>query len=509
MSAAAATHDAVDPGRRTLITIAVMLASILQALDTTIANVALPHIRGSLSATLEQMGWVLTSYIVAVAIMTPFTGWLAGQVGRKQVLLVSVIGFTVTSALCGFATSLTELVLFRFLQGMFGAALVPMSQAVLLDINPVERHGRATATWAMGVTVGPIIGPALGGWLTDDYSWRWVFYINIPFGILSALGILSFLKETPIRRSGFDFFGFATLSLAIGGLQVLLDRGPLLDWFNSTEICIEALVAAVAFYLFLVQSFTARAPFVSPALFADRNFAVGQVFIFMIGVVLFACLDLLPPLLTDLMGYPVVTTGLVTAPRGIGTFCTMLFVGRLVGRIDARILMSVGMLIVALSLWMMCGFSLQMDSHLVIWSGFLQGVGTGLAYVPLAAVTFATLTPQLRSEGTAIFNLLRNMGSSIGIAAVQALLTRNTQVMHARLAEQVTAWGGHLAAKVPDLDTHHGLAALNQMVTRQATMIAFNNDFKLMLVMTLAVVPLIALLRRPRRNAAPVEIHAE
>jgi len=496
-------------GHRGLITGAVMLASILQALDTTIANVALPHIRGSLSATLEQMGWVLTSYIVAVAIMTPLAGWLAGQVGRKKILLVSVAGFTASSALCGFAQSLPQLVMFRFLQGLFGASLVPMSQAVLLDINPPERHGKATATWAMGVTVGPIIGPALGGWLTDNYSWRWVFYINIPFGILSALGIMSFLHETSKRRSPFDFFGFATLGLAIGALQVMLDRGQLLDWFSSPEICTEAIVAAVAFYLFLVQTFTARSAFVSPALYADRNFAIGNVFIFLIGVVLFACLDLLPPLLQDLMGYPVVTTGLVTAPRGIGTFVTMLFVGRLVGRVDARVLMGVGMLITAASLAIMCDFSMQMDSHLVIWSGFIQGIGTGLVYVPLAAVSFATLTPQLRSEGTAMFNLLRNIGSSIGIAVVQALLTRNTQIMHARLAEQVVPYGGALRWKVPfDLATRHGLAALDAEVTRQATMIAYNNDFKLLLVLTLAVAPLLLLLRKPRGAAAPDPAHA-
>ena len=506
-----AIDNAVDPApaHRGLVTISVMLASILQALDTTIANVALPHIRGSLSATLEQMGWVLTSYIVASAIMTPLSGWLAGQIGRKKVLVVSAAGFTIASALCGMAQSLSQLVFFRLLQGLCGAALVPLSQAVLLDINPPERHGRATAIWAMGVLIGPIIGPALGGWLTENHSWRWVFYINVPFGIFSVLGILSFLRETTVRRTRFDFFGFATLSLAIGALQIMLDRGQLLDWFSSTEIWFEAVVSALAFYLFLVHTVTAREPFVSPALFKDRNFAVGNVFIFMIGVVLFATLALLPPLLQDLLNYPVITTGLVTAPRGIGGFLTMALVGRLVGRVDARVLIATGLGATAVSLWMMCGFSPQMDESPVIWSGFMQGVGTGFAYVPLAAVSFATLSPQFRYEGTAIFNLLRNVGSSIGIAAMQAILTRNTQIMHARLAEHIVPYGGELAAHSPyNLGTAHGLAALNASVTRQAAMIAYNNDFKLLLVLTVAVIPLLLVLRSGR-SAAGAAVVAE
>ncbi len=501
--------NAHDGTHRLPITISVMLASILQALDTTIANVALPHIRGSLSATLEQMGWVLTSYIVAAAIMTPLSGWLAGQYGRKKVLLISVAGFTLSSALCGMAQSLSQLVLFRLLQGLFGAALVPLSQAVLLDINPPEHHGRATALWAMGVLIGPIIGPALGGWLTENYSWRWVFYINVPFGILSVLGMLSYMRETEGRRSPFDFFGFTSLSLAVGALQLLLDRGQLLDWFNSTEICIEAAIAALSFYLFVVHTLTARQPFVSPSLFLDRNFGVGNLFIFVVGVVLFACLALLPPLLQDLMGYPVVTTGFVTAPRGVGGFLTMALVGRLIGRVDARILIAMGLSATAGSLYMMCGFSPQMDSHLVIWSGFLQGVGTGFAYVPLAAISFATLAPQLRSEGTSMFNLLRNIGSSIGIATVQALLTRNTQTMHARLAEHLTPYAPAVRLAPYDTATPHGLAALNGLVTQQAQMIAYNNDFKLLLVLTLAVMPLLLLLRSGRPAAGSAALAAE
>ncbi len=481
-----------------------MLASIMQALDNTIANVALPRIQGSLSATQDQMTWVLTSYIICAAIMTPLSGWLAGQIGRKRVFLFSVVGFTIASALCGLAQSLPQIVLARIFQGLCGAALIPMSQAVLLDINPPEEHGRAMAIWVMGVTIGPILGPALGGWLTDHYNWRWVFYINVPFGILSFLGILAFMSETTIRRSRFDFFGFTTLSLAIGALQLTLDRGQLKDWFNSTEIWIEATVCGLAFYLFVVHMLTTtRQPFVSPALFKDRNFVTGNVFIFVVGVVLFATLALLPPLLQDLMDYPVVTTGLVTAPRGIGTLVAMLVVSRLMGRLDTRLIIAAGFALTALSSWQMTGFYLQMDSSPIIWSGFIQGVGTGFVFVPLAAVTFATLSPRFRNEGTALFSLMRNVGSSVGISVVETLLTRNTQIMHSRIAEHVTPFSEPLQAQAPDaMSTLHGLATLNHAVTSQAMMIAYDNDFKLMLVLTLCTIPLVALLRTGRRRAA-------
>jgi len=492
---------------RGLITVSVILASFLQALDQTITNVALPHIGGELSATREQISWVLTSYIVSAAIMIPLSGWLADRYGRKKVLVLSVVGFTVASALCGLAQSLGQIVLFRLLQGLAGAALVPQSQAVLLDINPPERHGRAMAVWVMAVVFGPAVGPVLGGWLTDNYSWRWVFFINLPFGILSALGLVGFMRDSKTRRETFDFLGFATLGLAVGALQIMLDRGQLQDWFSSTEICLEAALAAVAFYLFIVHTLTTRTPFVSPGLFRDRNFTLGCVAIFTIGVVVFSVLALLPPLLQQLMGYPVVTTGLVTAPSGLGTLLATLAVGRLISRVDARLLMGTGFALTALSLWRMCGFSPLMDERQVMWSAFVQGLGTGLAYVPLATASFATLAPHFRSGGTSMFNLLRNIGSSIGISAVQVLLTRNTQIMHARLAEHITPYGGQLRPAAPySFSTPHGLAALNASVTRQAEIIAYNNDFKLLLVLTLAILPMVLLLKPLRLSprSAPV-----
>jgi len=497
VSEAAANPGAAMQAHRGMITLTVMVASILQALDNTIANVALPRMQGSLSATQDEMTWVLTSYIVAAAIMTPLTGWLADRYGRKPLFLVSIIGFTLSSALCGLAQSLDQIVFFRVLQGAFGAALIPMSQAVLFDAYPPAQHGRAMSIWGLGVVLGPTIGPMLGGWLTDNYSWRWVFYINVPFGMLAVLGVLAYFPDTSHARKHFDFFGFAMLGLFVGALQVMLDRGPLKDWFSSTEIRIEAIVAALSFYLFITHTLTAERPFVRLAMFRDRNFFTGNVLIFLVGIVLFATLALLPPMLQDLLGYTVFQSGLVTAPRGLGTLIAMLLVGRLVGRIDVRLIIGTGLALTALAMWQMTRFSLQMDMSPVVYSGLIQGFGTGIVYVPMATLAFVTLPPMMRNEGTAMFNLVRNVGSSIGISAVQALFTRNTQVVHASLAAHITpfvfathafgVYAGHAAE-----------AALNGMITAQAAMIAYLDDFHLMMVMTLLSIPLLLFVRNAR-----------
>jgi DHA2 family multidrug resistance protein len=489
-----------------LITASVMMATIMQALDSTIANVALPRMQGSLSATQDQMGWVLTSYIVAAAVTIPLTGWLAGEFGRRRVFLISIFVFTLASALCGLAESLPQIVLFRFLQGVGGAALVPLSQAVLFDINLPKDFGRAMSIWGIGVTMGPILGPALGGWLTENYSWRWVFYINLPIGILTFIGLYFTMPENRNAKSSrFDFLGFATLGIAIAALQVMLDRGQLKDWFSSSEIVIEAAVAGLAFYLFLVHTFSYSKPFVNPHLFQDRNFVASNIFIFLVGVVLFATLALLPPMLQDQMNYPVVLTGLVTAPRGIGTLIGMMVVGRLVTRFDVRIIMAVGLLLTAYSLWQMTQFSLLMNSWPVIISGVAQGLGVGLVYVPLSTVAFTTLSATLRNEGTAFFNLLRNVGSSIGISVVEFLLTQNTQRLHASLAEHVTPY---TATNSTALTSAHlstgslrGLEALNATVTNQATMIAYIDDFRLMMVLTLATIPFLFIIKKVRPAA--------
>jgi DHA2 family multidrug resistance protein len=486
---------------RGAITASIMLATFMQGVDTSITNVALPHMQGSLSASQDQIAWVVTSYIVAAAIMTPLTGWLAGRFGIKYVFLFSVAGFTLTSALCGAATSLAQLVIYRLLQGICGAALVPLSQAVLFQINPPERHAQAMAVWGMGVILGPIMGPALGGYLTDYYSWRWVFYINLPVGILAAIGIAIFIHEgRHTHREAFDFFGFATLSLAIGALQMLLDRGETQDWFGSHEIWIETTIAALAGYLFVVHTATAGVrSFLNRDLLKDGNCMIGTVLMFLVGIPLYGTMTLLPLMLQNLMDYPVVTTGLIMAPRGIGTMIAMFLVARLAGRFDTRFLILIGLLMTVAAMWQMTGFSLQMGMGPIITSGLLQGFGLGFVFTPLSTVTFSTLPRQLLTQGTAIFSLMRNVGGSIGISTVVALLTENTQVVHSRLVEGLRPDNplAHALGPMWSLTNRSGIAALNAAATRQAAMVAYLDDYKLMMLIVLAAGPLLLLLRRP------------
>lgn len=516
MSAAVALEEASrEPVlNRAMITLSVMLATIIQALDTTIANVALPSMQGNLSASQDQIAWVLTSYIVAAAIATPLTGWLCDRFSQKSVLLVSVAGFTIASALCGLSGSLTEIVLARLLQGLFGASLVPLSQAVLLEINPPEKRGSAMAMWGVGVMVGPILGPTLGGWLTEMYDWRWVFFINIPLGGLALYGVWRYIRHVPARRQmGFDRFGFVTVTLAIGALQMLLDRGELNDWFSSTETWIEVVLFVVA-AAFLVVHMATTPPdkaFIDYRLFKDRNFATGVSFIFVVGAVMYATRALLPPMLQGLMNYPVATAGLVTAPSGVGTMVSMFVVGRLVGRVDLRMLLLAGFVTTAFSLWQMTGYTLELSQSDIVWPGLIQGIGLGLVFVPLSAATFTSLPPESFAQATATYSLLRNIGSSLGISLVQTMLVRNTQIVHASLAGHVTTdrldlqglpgtWGY-------DLQLPSGLEALNGEVTRQAAMIAYLDDFMLMFWLTLAVIPLLLLIK-PFRRDGPV-VHAE
>jgi MFS transporter, DHA2 family, multidrug resistance protein len=487
----------------------------IQALDGTIANVALPHMQGSLSASQDQITWVLTSFIVAAAIATPLTGWLCDRYGQKNTFLVSVAGFTLASVLCGLSGTLSEIVAARLLQGVFGAALVPLSQAVLLDINPREKHGSAMAIWGMGVMIGPILGPTLGGWLTDSYSWRWVFFINIPIGAMAFYGIWRYIrKDPPNRRMHFDMFGFATLSLSIGALQMLLDRGEQNDWFSSTETWIEAIVLAMSLCYFIAH--TALRPagksFFDYRLLKNSNYVSGLLFIFIVGMVLFATRALTPSMLQGLMHYPAAIAGLVTAPSGLGTMLAMLIVGKLTGKIDTRILLGVGFSITAFSLWQMANFTLDLVPKTVVWSGVIQGIGLGLVFVPLSAATFATLSPQMRAEGTAIYSLVRNIGSSIGIALVQTLLVRNTQIAHASLTQHINIANPALhdpgIAQVFDLGTSTGMAALNGEITRQASMIAYLDDFWLMMWLTILVLPLLLLIKPPKKNVPVVVDHA-
>jgi DHA2 family multidrug resistance protein len=494
------------PINRPAITVCVILAVIMQALDTTIANVALPYMQGSVSASADQINWVLTSYIVAAAIMTPPSGFLATRFGRKRVLMVAVVGFVIASVLCGIAQSLVQIVAFRLLQGFFGAALVPLGQSVLLDIYTAEERGSAMALFGVSVMVGPVLGPVIGGWLTDHYTWRWVFYINVPLGVLAFAGLSFFLSETKTSAAAkLDWLGFGSLSIAIAAMQVFLDRGAQLDWFSSFEILIEAVVCASALYIFLVHTFTAKNSFVNPGLFLDRNFSVGVLFIFIVGITYLASLALLTPYLQTLMGYPVVTAGIVMGPRGLGTMACMFLVGRLVGRIDTRLLILTGLLLTAWAMYDMTGWNPNVSQWTIAVTGFIQGAGLGFLFVPLNTVTFATLAPEQRADGTGLFNLSRNVGSSVGISVVSYLLTRNNQVNHATIASHVTAFNhafdNSIVRHVLSPWTASGRAALDQVIQTQASIISYIDDFKLMMILSLAAIPLVLLLRSAPTSA--------
>ena len=485
---------------RGMITGSIMLATVMQVLDMTIANVSLPNMQGNLSASQDQIAWVLTSYIVASAIMTPLTGFLAARYGRKLLFTWIVSGFIVSSMLCGAATSLTELVVFRMLQGMFGAGFVPLSQAVILDAWPRERHGQAMAIWGVGVMVGPILGPTVGGYLTEYYSWRWIFYINLPIGLLALTGILAFVPETVLdRERPFDLFGFSLLSLGIGALQLMLDRGESKGWFDSSEIVIEAALAVLFIYMFIVHMFTARRPFLEPGLFRDRNFAVGLFLIFIISMILLSTVTLLPPFMQQLMGYSVIDTGFILAPRGMGTMAAMMLVGVLTRSVDTRLMILTGLGLTAISLWEMTGFNLEVSTWTLVHTGIVQGAGLGLIFVTLSTIAFTTLAPHYRTEGAAMFSLIRNMGNSIGVSVMVTLLGQQTQSNHMILSEHVSPFNPALTGAMVG-DTATGLSLLNNEVTRQAAVIAYLNDFQIMMIITLLAVPLTFLLRSHKHS---------
>lgn len=495
-----ASHP-LPSGERLIVTIGVMMAVLLQVLDTTIANVALPHMQADLSASQDQINWVLTSYIVSSAIALPISGWLADRVGRKRLLLISVACFTIASVLCATATSLTEMVVFRAFQGISGAFIVPLAQATLFDINPREKHGQAMALFGGGVMIGPILGPVLGGWLTDNYNWRWVFLVNLPVGVLCTLVMLRFMPKTETLRRGFDMFGFILLALALAGLQLFLDRGEQNDWLSSWEIRIELGLAIAAGWMFVVHMLTTKQPLFEREMFTDRNFATSVVFMAATGVLLLAGLALLPPLLQNMYGYSVLQSGFLTAPRGVGTLISMLIAGRATGKIDARLLVGIGVILMGISLEMMTGFAIDQPSRPVIMSGVVQGLGLGLIFVPLQTLAFETLATRLRTTGAALLNLSRNIGGSVGISIVSTELVRMTQVAHADLAHNITE------QTIPTMDPtilqtifpvagQGALAYINLEITRQALFIAYLDDFKLMMIVTFAVLPLLFFMKR-------------
>ncbi len=485
--------------RKGLLTVAIMTAMVMQILDTTIANVALPHMQSALGATQDTITWVLTSYILAAAVAIPITGWLSDRIGVRRLMLGSVALFTIASALCGIATSLTEMVIFRVFQGIGGAFLGPLAQSIMLDINRPSEQAKAMSVYGMGIMVGPIMGPIIGGYLTEAIDWRWCFIVNVPVGILCFAGLWLLLpeKRDPPRR--FDIFGFSLLAIALASLQLMLDRGQHQDWFSSTEIWIECGVMIAAFWMFAVHLFTSPHPLFPPIMLRNRNLMTGTLFMFILGVVMFSAMALLPSLLQNLFGYPVVDTGLILSARGVGVLITMGLAGRLVGVVDARILVASGFAIAALSMWLMTGWSLGQNWVPFVTNGFIQGLGIGFVFVPLNVLSFATLPPSYRTEGAALLNLSRNIGSSVGIAVVTFMLARNIQVSHADLAPHISSSGLPLD---PGLATSLGTAGdtlysmADNIVNQQAAMIAYLDDFLLMCWAALAAIPLVLLLKK-------------
>ena len=494
MTAVAAS---LSPGaRRTLLTVCTMTATIMQALDTTIANVALPYMQGSLSASLDQISWVLTSYIVAAAVMTAPVGWLADRFGRKKLFIVCVAGFTVASLLCGLSQNIGQIVSFRLLQGMCGAALVPLSQSVMLDAYPIEQRGQAMGIWGMGVMLGPIMGPTLGGYLTDNFSWHWVFLVNIPVGILTVLGLMAFMDET--RRHEhlrFDWFGFVALAAGIGSLQLMLDRGEQLGWFTSPEIIAELIISMVGFYYFFAHSLTTPEPFLRFAIFRDRNFVVACFFMVIMGLMLFSSMALATPFIQNILGYPIETAGWVLASRGTGTLVGMLVIGRLLRLVEARWLILIGLTLTAVTLYQMTGFTQNTGKQEIVVCGLIQGFGMGFVFIPLSTVAFLTLPARYRTDGTAMMTLVRNVASSIGISVVIANLSSKTTVFYSQLAERVTPFNDALQSpdvtRWLDLATEQGRALADQMMTLQAAIMAYAVDYALLAAICALSIPFV------------------
>ena len=500
---------------RLIITICTVGATLMQALDQTIANVALPYMQGSLSATYDEITWVLTSYITAAAIMTAPVGWMASRFGRKYLFITCLTGFTVTSMMCGAAQSLTQMVAFRLLQGVFGAALVPLSQSSMIDLYPIEQRGKAMAIWGVGVMVGPILGPTLGGYLTETYNWRYVFYINLPFGILATLGLLFFMPRSFGNFNlRFDWIGFGVLSLGIGGLQMMLDRGQVQDWFTSTEVIAEAVIGGLGIYLFIVHMITAEKPFIPIVLFKDRNFATGLALMFAIGTILVSSSSLMAPWLQNLANYPVEAAGLIMAPRGIGTMTAMMTGGRLASRFDPRKIMAAGILMLAWSMWEMTSWTPDISQWTIIVTIMVQGAGLGFAFLPLQVLAFATLPPQYRTDGTSLFSLLRNIGAAVGVSVTSSMLAHNTQVLHESIGAAVTPFnralqGGGMISRTWNPAHAHGAVMMDQMVNQQAQITAYIDDYWMMIFTTLSSLALLLLLRRPTLSSpVPEKAHA-
>jgi DHA2 family multidrug resistance protein len=501
-----------------LIAASVMLGTFMEVLDTSVANVALPHIGGSLSATPEEATWVLTSYLVSNAIILPTTAWLSAVFGRKRFLLTCIGVFTVSSAVCGAATSLGMLIVARVLQGVGGGALQPIAQAILMESFPPARRGVAMATFSMGVIVAPILGPTLGGWITDQYSWRWVFYINLPIGILAALMVWSFIEDPPYlersRLRRMDYLGFGFMSVWLGALQIMLDRGQEADWFSSSSIRMLAVVSGIAMLAFVIRELTTDEPIVRFAVLSDRNFAVGTIMITMLGFVIYGTTAMLPLFLQTLLGYSALDSGLAVSPRGIGAMISAITVGRLIGVVDSRLLIATGFAILAVSGWMFSHMTLDIARSNIVLASVMNGAATGLIFVPLSTTVMAYLPRERLQQATGIYNLMRNIGAGIGISLMTTFLARSTQAHQATLITHLTPYDPRyqqwlqaarsaLAARGnPFTAPTQALAVLYAVVLRQATLLAFLDNFRLISLAGVVCVPLVFLFRRSRPRAA-------
>jgi len=514
------TQKVVNPW---LVAFAVMFATFMEVLDTTVVNVSLPHIASSLSATTDEATWALTSYLVANAIILPMTGWLASQLGRKNLLMWSTMGFTLASFLCGAAPNLASLVIFRIIQGATGGALQPLSQAVLLESFKPEDRGRAMGFWGLGIVVAPIFGPVFGGWVTENYSWRWVFYINLPVGILSLIMTRLYVFDPPyLRREsrGIDYWGMGLLVVGIGALQFVLDKGQQDDWFSSTLITTLAIVAAVGLVALVLQQLASKEPIIDLHLFTDRSYSVGVFLMTVLGFVLYGGLVLLPLMLQTLFGYPSLQAGEAMAPRGVGSLIMMPLVGMLTSKIDARILLARGLFVGGSTMIWLGEINLEAGYWDIFWPQILQGAGMALLFVPLTTVSMATIAPQRMGYATSLFNLMRNIGGGIGIAITGTMLARQRQANGALLGEHVTAFdptsagvlaqlkAGFMAAGADAVSaTSQAYGALYGMIQRQAAMVAFVSVFRLLGLLFLVMIPLVLIMRRPKGSTGPAAPH--
>jgi len=514
MSASTPANNLPQPGtaalpvkHRGLLTLAVMGASIVQILDSTIANVAIPHMQTSLGASIDSVTWVLTSYILATAVTMPAAGWLSDRVGSRRLFLFAVAGFIVASMLCGIATNLTQMVLFRVFQGICAAFIGPLSQTILLDINPPERAPKAMQIWGMGIMIAPIFGPMIGGWLTESYNWRWVFFINLPIGIPTLLILWWLLPSRKITDRKLDVFGFAMLALALASLQLMLDRGQHEDWFESWEIIIELGVAIAAFWMFVVHSMTRKKPLFDPAVIGNSNFLTAMMFAALIGLMMIGTFALLPPMLQTIYGYSVIDTGVLLGPRGGGILIGMVVAGRLINHLDIRWIIFIGFALVAASMWMMTGWTLEMGGYEIVTAGLVQGVGMGITFMPTNVVAFSKIPLSMRTDASSVLYLARSLGGSLGISISVTILTRSMQINHEELGSHITSssfgiidpatadrWGGlgDVALRIIDME-----------INRQAAMIAYLSDFQLLFYIVLAIMPLV-LLVKPVNPSAPL-----